>query len=275
MNLHYVLPDDDYGTAGAVKKAQPYLDEPFFIVSGDLVTDFDLKEIADFHEKKKSKLTITLTSVENPLQFGVVITDPNGKIQKFLEKPSWGEVFSDTINTGIYILEPEILDLHPRKRKLRLRQTALPQNDGRRRSRSGAAPSRATGATSATPNPTATRTKRSWPAKSNCPSRAKRSKKANGTHLPRQRDQNPQRPRSRRDVILGKNVKLGAEVKLKNCRHRLRQPRSKKVHHQRQRALGKVWSVSAAVSTTPSSATTTNLSAKSVHQRGGDHRRKL
>lgn len=109
INIEYVLPDDDYGTAGAVKKAEPFLDDTFMIVSGDLVTDFDFKKVIDFHNEKKSKLTITLTPVVDPLQFGVVITDENDRIQKFLEKPSWGEVFSDTINTGIYILEPEIL----------------------------------------------------------------------------------------------------------------------------------------------------------------------
>ncbi|MEF3192110.1 MAG: NTP transferase domain-containing protein, partial [Campylobacterales bacterium] len=113
MTLHYVLPDDDYGTAGAVKKAQPYLDETFIIVSGDLVTDFDFAPIVEFHRAKASKLTLALTPVPDPLQFGVVIASPEGKIQKFLEKPAWGEVFSDTINTGIYILEPEVLDYIP------------------------------------------------------------------------------------------------------------------------------------------------------------------
>jgi len=113
VNITYVLPDDDYGTAGAVKKAEKYLDERFIVVSGDLVTDFDFKEIIGFHEIKQSKLTITLTSVSDPLQFGVVITDKEGKILRFLEKPGWGEVFSDTINTGIYIIEPEILKYIP------------------------------------------------------------------------------------------------------------------------------------------------------------------
>ena len=114
VKIHYVLPDKDYGTAGAVKFAEEYLDTTFMIVSGDLVTDFNFKEIFEYHKKRDSKLTITLTSVENPLQFGVVITDENGKIEKFLEKPSWSEVFSDTINTGIYIIEPEILDYIPK-----------------------------------------------------------------------------------------------------------------------------------------------------------------
>jgi mannose-1-phosphate guanylyltransferase/phosphomannomutase len=114
MNISYITPDDDYGTAGAVKKAQELIgDENFVIISGDVVTDFDFKKMFDFHNEKQSKLTITLTKVENPLQFGVVITDNEGKIEKFLEKPSWGEVFSDTINTGIYIIEPEILDQIP------------------------------------------------------------------------------------------------------------------------------------------------------------------
>ena len=115
MNITYVVPDDDYGTAGAVKLAQDLIgDDNFIIISGDLVTDFDFQKIFDYHEQKKSKLTITLTPVENPLEFGVVIANNEGKIEKFLEKPSWGEVFSDTINTGIYIIEPEILDYIPK-----------------------------------------------------------------------------------------------------------------------------------------------------------------
>jgi mannose-1-phosphate guanylyltransferase / phosphomannomutase len=114
INITYVTPDDDYGTAGAVKKAQGLIgNENFIIISGDLVTDFDFQKIFDYHKAKKSKLTITLTSVDNPLEFGVVIANKEGKIEKFLEKPSWGEVFSDTINTGIYIIEPEILDYIP------------------------------------------------------------------------------------------------------------------------------------------------------------------
>lgn len=115
VNLQYVQPDDDYGTAGAVAFARDFLDDTFIIVSGDLVTNFDFKKIEKFHKKNKSKLTITLTSVEDPLQFGVVIANEENKIERFLEKPSWGEVFSDTINTGIYVIEPEILDYIPYK----------------------------------------------------------------------------------------------------------------------------------------------------------------
>ena len=116
IKITYVVPDGDYGTAGAVKLAQEHIgDDNFIIISGDLVTDFDFQKLFDFHETKQSKLSIGLTSVENPLQFGVVIANENNVIEKFLEKPSWGEVFSDTINTGIYIIEPEILDYIPER----------------------------------------------------------------------------------------------------------------------------------------------------------------
>ena len=114
IKITYIVPDDDYGTAGAVKLAQEAIGfDNFIIISGDLVTDFDFKKLFDFHTRKHSKLSIGLTSVENPLQFGVVIANEDEEIEKFLEKPSWGEVFSDTINTGIYIIEPEILNYIP------------------------------------------------------------------------------------------------------------------------------------------------------------------
>ena len=116
IKITYVVPDDDYGTAGAVKLAEEHIgNDNFIIISGDLVTDFDFKKLFDFHESKKAKLSIGLTSVENPLQFGVVIANEDNVIEKFLEKPSWGEVFSDTINTGIYIIESEILNYIPER----------------------------------------------------------------------------------------------------------------------------------------------------------------
>ena len=113
VKITYVTPLQDLGTAGAVKAAEKYLDERFLVISGDLLTDFNLKKIIDFHVDNKAKATITLTSVKDPLQFGVVITDKEKRITQFLEKPGWGEVISDTINTGIYVLEPEILAAIP------------------------------------------------------------------------------------------------------------------------------------------------------------------
>jgi mannose-1-phosphate guanylyltransferase/phosphomannomutase len=127
IKISYVIPDDDYGTAGAVKLAQKLIgDENFIIISGDLVTDFDFTKILDFHKNRDSKLSIVLTSVENPLQFGVVIANEDNVIEKFLEKPSWGEVFSDTINTGIYIIEPEILDYIPENKNFDFAKDLFP-----------------------------------------------------------------------------------------------------------------------------------------------------
>ncbi|MFP4368913.1 MAG: sugar phosphate nucleotidyltransferase [Candidatus Kapaibacterium sp.] len=113
INMNYVLAQADYGTAGSVKNAHEYLNDRFIIISGDVLTDFDISKALKFHEEKGSKATILLTRVTNPLAYGIVITDEEGRITRFLEKPSWGQVFSDTINTGIYILEPEVLDMIP------------------------------------------------------------------------------------------------------------------------------------------------------------------
>ncbi len=115
VKIKYILPDSDYGTAGAVGFLRDHIKETFLVISADLLTDFDLTSMIKFHQEKRSFATIGLISVVNPLQFGVVITDKDGKIVKFLEKPGWGEVFSDTINTGIYILEPEIFSFIPEK----------------------------------------------------------------------------------------------------------------------------------------------------------------
>lgn len=109
VNLSYFIEETPLGTAGSVKNAQEFLDETFIIISGDCLTDIDIKSAIDFHKEKKSEGTIVLTSVENPLEYGIVVTDENGAIVRFLEKPSWSEVFSDTANTGIYILEPSVL----------------------------------------------------------------------------------------------------------------------------------------------------------------------
>ena len=113
VNLSYVSAEADYGTAGSVKNAVELLKDRFIIISGDVLTDFDLEKLIHFHQEKRAEATIALCRQANPLQFGVVITDDNGKITRFLEKPSWGQVFSDTINTGIYILEPRALERIP------------------------------------------------------------------------------------------------------------------------------------------------------------------
>jgi len=113
VNIKYLLPEEDLGTAGAVKYAQEFIKDTFFVISADLVTDIDLKRVYKYHKNTNSLTTIVLYEVTDPLHYGVIITDREGKITRFLEKPSWGEVFSDKINAGIYIIEPEILDIIP------------------------------------------------------------------------------------------------------------------------------------------------------------------
>lgn len=113
VNLHYFLEESPLGTAGSVKNAASFLDETFIVVSGDALTDFPLDQAVAFHREHRALATLVLTSVENPLEYGLVVTDGTGRIQRFLEKPGWGEVFSDRVNTGIYILEPEVLRFIP------------------------------------------------------------------------------------------------------------------------------------------------------------------
>ncbi|HEX2954217.1 MAG TPA: mannose-1-phosphate guanyltransferase [Bacillota bacterium] len=108
VELSYRIEERPLGTAGSVRNAKDFLDDTFIVVSGDALTDIDLGAAIRFHREHGAIATLVLTKVKNPLEYGVVVTEPNGKIRRFLEKPGWGEVFSDTVNTGIYVLEPEI-----------------------------------------------------------------------------------------------------------------------------------------------------------------------
>ncbi len=110
VKIKYSVEDIPLGTAGSVGQLREHLKETFLIISGDALCDFDLTKAVKFHKEKNSLATLVLTQVQNPLEFGVVITEDDGQIVRFLEKPSWGEVFSDTVNTGIYILEPAVFD---------------------------------------------------------------------------------------------------------------------------------------------------------------------
>ncbi|AFZ37084.1 Mannose-1-phosphate guanylyltransferase, Phosphoglucosamine mutase [Stanieria cyanosphaera PCC 7437] len=114
VEMTYAVEEEQpLGTAGCVKNIQQWLDDTFLVISGDGITDFDLQAAIAFHRQKKSKATLILTRVPNPVEFGVVITDETGHIRRFLEKPSLSEIFSDTVNTGTYILEPEVLNYLP------------------------------------------------------------------------------------------------------------------------------------------------------------------
>jgi len=110
VRMVYATEEQPLGTAGSVRNAMDQLDERFLVISGDVLTDIDLSKIVNFHEEHDALATIGLVAVEKPLEFGIVITRDDGTIERFLEKPTWGQVFSDTINTGIFVLEPEIFD---------------------------------------------------------------------------------------------------------------------------------------------------------------------
>jgi mannose-1-phosphate guanylyltransferase/phosphomannomutase len=114
VQIAYATEESPLGTAGSVKNAEDELrEDTFLVISGDALTDIDLTKLIAFHREKGALATLCLKSVENPLEFGIVITREDGSIERFLEKPNWGQVFSDTINTGIYVLEPEVFDYIP------------------------------------------------------------------------------------------------------------------------------------------------------------------
>ena len=116
VSIGYSVEESPLGTAGSVRLAAGRLDDTFLVISGDALCDVDLTSIVEFHREKNASVTIGLKAVENPLEFGIVVTDDDGRVERFLEKPSWGQVFSDTINTGIYVLEPEVMQHVPTDR---------------------------------------------------------------------------------------------------------------------------------------------------------------
>ncbi len=126
MKITYSREETPLGTAGSVKNAEALLQEPFLVISGDALTDFDLSAIIASHQRRKAMATLTLAHVANPLEFGVITTDASGHIEQFLEKPSWGEVFSDTINTGIYVLDPKVFSYFEKDKPFDFSQELFP-----------------------------------------------------------------------------------------------------------------------------------------------------
>src|SRR3977135_3099706 len=108
--LTYSVQAPPLGTAGSVILARQQLTEPFVVISGDSLTDIDLAAAVRFHRERRAIATIVLKPVPNPLEYGVVVVDEGGAVQRFIEKPSWGEVISDLANTGIYVLDPAVFD---------------------------------------------------------------------------------------------------------------------------------------------------------------------
>src|SRR5579863_5166209 len=126
MRITYSREDIPLGTAGSVKNAEDQLTEPFLVISGDALTDYNLTDLIAYHREKKSLATLMLAHMPNPLEYGVIITNEDGHIAQFLEKPSWGEVFSDTINTGIYVIDPKIFSYFEKNKQFDFSQELFP-----------------------------------------------------------------------------------------------------------------------------------------------------
>jgi mannose-1-phosphate guanylyltransferase len=109
VSLHYSFEDAPLGTAGAVKNAERYLNDTFVVLNGDVFTDLDITAMIDLHRQKKAKLTIALTPVDDPTSYGLIETSADGKVMRFIEKPTPNEVTTNMINAGTYIMEPDIL----------------------------------------------------------------------------------------------------------------------------------------------------------------------
>ncbi len=114
MNIRYLVGPSPLGTGGAIKFAEPHLDRPVVVFNGDVLTQIDLNAVLKLHRERKAKATIVLTPVSNPTAYGLVETEADGSVRRFLEKPNPDEITCDTINAGIYILEPETFDRIPK-----------------------------------------------------------------------------------------------------------------------------------------------------------------
>ncbi len=109
VKLSYTVEDAPLGTAGAVKNAERYLDETFLVLNGDIFTDLDITAMIVSHRERKAKATIALTPVDDPTSYGLIETNAQGRVTRFLEKPKWSQVTTNMINAGTYVLEPEVL----------------------------------------------------------------------------------------------------------------------------------------------------------------------
>jgi mannose-1-phosphate guanylyltransferase len=114
MRLRYVVEPIPLGTGGAIRYAGDQLTESVVVFNGDVLTQVDLRAVLRLHRERKAKATIVLTPVENPRAYGLVETDREGNIRRFLEKPAEDEITCNTINAGIYVLEPETFDRIPK-----------------------------------------------------------------------------------------------------------------------------------------------------------------
>ena len=127
IKIHYVLEEEPLGTAGAVKNAQKFLDDsPIIVFNGDILTDTNISKIVNFHREKEASVTLTLTEVDDPTAFGLILTEKDGRVTRFLEKPSWDMVVAKTINAGIYVVDPKIFEKVPAGKEFSFERQLFP-----------------------------------------------------------------------------------------------------------------------------------------------------
>ncbi|MCI4371292.1 MAG: NDP-sugar synthase [Thermoplasmata archaeon] len=126
-SILYSFEENPAGTAGAVRRVANFIDETFVVAMGDILCDVDFKALYDFHKRKGGVVTIALTEVEDPRQYGIVGLDTKGRIAKFKEKPKAEEAFSHLVNAGIYVLEPQVLDFIPPDQKFDFAKDLFPK----------------------------------------------------------------------------------------------------------------------------------------------------
>jgi NDP-sugar pyrophosphorylase family protein len=128
LKLRYSLETIPLGTGGAVKNAEALVGGgPVLILNGDVLNAFDLGQFLKFHRARRAELSIALTRVKDPTQYGLVLTDEKGYVRRFLEKPSWDEVESNTINAGAYVFEPSVFDHIPAAKTYSLERGLFPE----------------------------------------------------------------------------------------------------------------------------------------------------
>lgn len=113
VRIHYSEETELLGTAGGVKKVEDFFDDTFIVIGGDDLTDIDLSTLVKFHKEKQALATIALSLVDDPSEYGVALLNEHGRIARFVEKPKGEFFFSNTVNTGVYVFEPQIFNLIP------------------------------------------------------------------------------------------------------------------------------------------------------------------
>jgi mannose-1-phosphate guanylyltransferase len=124
--LEYVVEPEPLGTAGAIAHAGRGIGETFVVANGDVLTDLDLTALVAFHRERGARMTIALHPVDDPSRYGVVVTDPDGAVSAFVEKPAPGTIAANTINAGTYVVEPDVLELIPEGRAVSVEYEVFP-----------------------------------------------------------------------------------------------------------------------------------------------------